>query len=41
MFAAVVVPPDARELHLLLGVSGQTSPDDVVWFDDVHLYAVQ
>ena len=34
----VEVPEGAGQLVILLGVGGQTSPQDVAWFDDVELY---
>jgi hypothetical protein len=41
MFGVVEVPEGADKLVILLGVAGQTSPDDVAWFDDVELYKLK
>lgn len=38
LFGVAEVPEGAGRLVVLLGVRGQTSPDDTVWFDDVELY---
>lgn len=38
MMGVVEVPQGAGKLALLLLVTGQTSPADAVWFDDVELY---
>jgi hypothetical protein len=40
MFGVVQVPDGAGNLVILLLVRGQSSPDDVAWFDDVRLYAL-
>jgi hypothetical protein len=34
----VTVPEDAANLIILLNASGQTSPDDVIWYDDVAAF---
>ena len=38
LFGVVEVPEGAGRLLILLGVGGQSTADDVVWFDDVELY---
>jgi hypothetical protein len=38
MSDAVTVPEGAHKLVLMLGVTGQTSPTDTAWFDDVHVH---
>ncbi|MCX5671634.1 MAG: hypothetical protein NTU94_09990, partial [Planctomycetota bacterium] len=40
MFGVVEVPDGAGNLAVLLSVQGQSSPDDVAWFDDVCLYGL-
>lgn len=40
MLGVVQVPDGAGNLLVLLCVRGQASPDDVAWFDDVRLYAL-
>ncbi|MCD6359988.1 MAG: hypothetical protein J7M38_03925, partial [Armatimonadetes bacterium] len=35
------VPETVGKLIILLGVNGQTSDEDVVWFDDVSLVKLQ
>jgi hypothetical protein len=40
MAEMVTVPEGAGKLVLLLGVTGRTSPGEIAWFDDVHLYAL-
>ena len=37
----VTVPDGAANLFVLLGMSGQPTAEDVVWFDDVSLVLVQ
>jgi len=37
-FGVAEVPEGAGRLVLLLGVRGQDSPGDVLWYDDVELY---
>ncbi len=41
MFGAVEVPADAACLVILLGVRGQTTANDVAWYDDVALYLLE
>jgi len=41
MFGVVEVPEGAGRLIILLGAAGQTSPDDVAWYDDVELYKLE
>jgi hypothetical protein len=41
IIGVVQVPEDAGKLAILLGVAGQTSPDDVAWYDDVRLYRIE
>ena len=38
LFGAVEVPEGAGRLVVLLGARGQTSPNDVAWYDDVELH---
>jgi len=38
MFGVVEAPEGVGQLVILLGVRGQTSPDDIAWFDDVAVY---
>jgi len=38
LFGVVEVPEGAGRLLILLGVGGQSTAEDVVWFDDVELY---
>jgi hypothetical protein len=38
LFGVVEVPEGAGRLLILLGVGGQSTADDVAWFDDVELY---
>jgi hypothetical protein len=38
LFGAVEVPEGAGRLVVLLSVSGQDTPEDTAWFDDVELY---
>jgi hypothetical protein len=38
LFGVVEVPEGAGRLLILLGVGGQATADDAVWFDDVGLY---
>lgn len=38
IFGVVEVPEGAAKLLILLGMAGQTAPEDAGWFDDVHLY---
>jgi len=40
MFGVVQVPDGVGSLVILLSVRGQASPDDVAWFDDVRVYAL-
>jgi hypothetical protein len=40
LFGVVEVPEGAGQLVILLLARGQESPDDVAWFDDVRLYAL-
>jgi hypothetical protein len=37
----VTVPERARELVLLLGVTGQFRKEDAAWFDDVAVYPLR
>jgi hypothetical protein len=37
LFAAVEVPAGVGIMVVLLGVEGQTSPEDVIWYDDVKV----
>lgn len=41
MLGVVEVPQGAGRLLVLLGVSGQTTPDDVAWFDDVRAHRLE
>ena len=41
LFGVVEVPDGVGRLVILLGVKGQKSPDDVVWYDDVKLYQLK
>jgi hypothetical protein len=36
-----VAPQDSGKLVILLQVSGQTSPADVAWLDDIALYSLE
>ena len=38
LFGVVEVPEGVGRLLILLGVGGQSTAEDVVWFDDVELY---
>jgi len=38
MFGVVEVPEGVGQLVILLGARDQTTPNDIVWFDDVALY---
>jgi hypothetical protein len=38
LFGVVQVPEGAGRLVILLGARGQTSPNDMLWYDDVELY---
>jgi hypothetical protein len=38
LFGVVEVPEGVGRLVILLGASGQTSPQDVAWYDQVELY---
>jgi hypothetical protein len=38
MLGVAQVPEDAGKLAILLGISGQRSPEDIIWYDDVGLY---
>lgn len=38
LFGVVEVPEGAGHLVILLGVAGQTSPQDAAWFDNLELY---
>jgi len=40
-FGPVTVPEKARELVLLLGVTGQFNREDTVWFDDAAVYPLR
>jgi hypothetical protein len=40
MFGVAEVPEGAANLVVLLLARGQSSADDVAWFDDVHVYAL-
>ncbi|NQT53527.1 hypothetical protein HQ576_15820 [bacterium] len=40
MFGVVEIPEGVGRLVILLGVGGQKSADDVIWFDDVVLYKI-
>jgi hypothetical protein len=40
MFGVVRVPEGAGNLVILLLARDQASPDDVAWFDDVRVYAL-
>jgi len=40
LFGVVEVPPGAGNLVILLLVRGQTGADDIAWFDDVAVYAL-
>ena len=41
IFGVVEVPEGAGKLVILLGVGGQTSAEDALWFDDVHVYRLE
>lgn len=41
IFGVVEVPEGVGRLVLLLGVSGQSSAQDVAWYDDVRLYKLE
>lgn len=41
LFGVVHVPEGTGKLIVLLGVSGQTSSEDVVWYDDVGIYRLE
>ena len=41
MLGVVEVPEGAGKLVILLGVTGQTSPEDAVWYDDVCVYRLE
>lgn len=38
LFSVAEVPPGVGRLVLLLGIRGQRSADDVLWYDDVEVY---
>ena len=38
LFGVVEVPADVGRLVILLGVGGQSTPQDVIWYDDAGLY---
>ncbi|HPO72256.1 MAG TPA: hypothetical protein PLJ31_05790, partial [Armatimonadota bacterium] len=40
IFGVVEVPEGAGKLVVLLGMAGQSTQEDVVWFDDVGVYRV-
>jgi hypothetical protein len=39
-FGVAEVPEGVGQLLILLCVDGQTSPEDVIWFDDLHCHKV-
>lgn len=41
MFGVVEIPDDVGKLVLLLGVAGQTAPDDAAWYDDVRVHRLE
>ena len=41
LFGVAEVPDGVGRLVILLGVKGQKSPDDVVWYDDIELYQLK
>jgi len=40
LFGVVEVPAGVGRLVILLGAGGQSTPQDVVWYDDVGLYKI-
>lgn len=41
LFGVVEIPEDVGKLVLLLGAAGQTSPEDLAWYDDVRVYKLE
>jgi len=41
MAGIVTVPEDAAKLIILLNATGQSSPNDVIWYDDVEAFRTQ
>ena len=41
LLGVVEVPEGAGKLVLLLGVTGQPSPEDAAWYDDVRVYKIE
>jgi hypothetical protein len=41
LFGVVTVPEGVGKLVILLGARDQRSPEDMAWYDDVHLYRLE